>query len=82
MPDVTTPADINAALQQIRDSLPGIPRDFVGQRAAGMKICTVDEAMQWMENVARAANNTSRLPVTTTSERHPDGTLTIRVTPQ
>lgn len=78
---MTSPQEVHAALEQIKASLPGLPRDFQPQRAAAMQMYTVEEALTWMVNVATAANNTSRLPIATTCSREPDGSLTIRVVP-
>ena len=76
-----SPQELTNALQQLANSLPGRPRDLLPNRAAAMRIYTVDEAMQWFEQLANFANETSRLPIATECSRNPNGTLTITVTP-
>lgn len=51
-------------------------------RAAAAKTYTVDEAMKLAENMANALGRTPRLPINSVATREPDGSLTIRITPQ
>ncbi|OIN81650.1 hypothetical protein [Mycobacterium malmoense] len=76
-PQLDAPDALKAML-----TAPNMRELLLPTRAAAAKIYTVDEAMTLATNMAHALNRSPRLPITTTTTKEADGTLTIRITPQ
>jgi hypothetical protein len=79
MPQQITPehiAQLRARLQEMAGM-----RDIPTRGAAFDRIYTIDEALNYAESMAQALDSHGRMPVTTTTTRNPDGSLTIHVKP-
>lgn len=73
-----------AFLEQMKTSMPGIPREYLTQqhRAASGLVHDVPESVRLFETMANRVSENPMWSVTANVTHEPDGTLTIRVIPR
>lgn len=62
-------------------SAPNMRELLLPNRAAAAQMFSYEDALKFVENMVNALHRTPRLPIAVTTTRDPDGSMTIRVTP-
>lgn len=80
---MTSPAIDPSQLEALRAALsaPNMRELLLPTRAPAARTFTYDEARKFVENMVNALDNSPRLPIVVNSTTEPDGSMTIRVTP-
>lgn len=62
-------------------SQPGMAEKIANMRSIGAHTLSHDEAIQAVQRWADVLHNSARWPINAVTTHHPDGTMTIHVTP-